>query len=258
MERNGKGFPVAIESNITMLRAEQDVLAEDDAARRAEILADLDRLEAELSRAVEHPPHIVLASSDGLVRLRTRDERGDDRLTDIGDRWEKGHTIAMLYPPGNMRVQVGINEVNYQRVREGMSCVVRIPALDMEIPDATVSHLSRIGRDRVETKGRWVNSQHSGIIEFSLSVDLRRDVPEFRQGMTVLLEIETDVRENALILPAAAVQEDAVGYSVLLDPKSGRRAPVQGAFFGDDRFILSGGLKEGDRVYRNYTKGPVR
>ena len=258
MERNGKGFPAAIEANITMLRAEQDVLAENDAVRRAEILAELARLEAELSRAVEHPPHIVLAPSDGLVRLRTRGERGDDRLTDIGDRWDKGHTVAMLYPPGNMRVQVGINEVNYQRVREGMSCTVRIPALDMDIPDATVAHMSRIGRDRVETKGRWVNAQHSGIIEFSLSVDLQRDVPEFRQGMTVLLEIETDVRENALFLPAAAVQEDATGYSVLLDPKSGRRAPVQGAFFGDDRFILSGGLEQGDRVYRGYAKGPGR
>jgi multidrug resistance efflux pump len=258
MERNGKGFPAAIEANITMLRAEQDVLAEDDTARRAEILAELARLEAELGRAVEHPPHIVLAPSDGLVRLRTRGERGDDRLTDIGDRWEKGHTVAMLYPPGNMRVQVGINEVNYQRVREGMACAVRIPALDMEISDATVVHMSRIGRDRVETQGHWVNSQHSGIIEFSLSVDLRREVAEFRQGMTVLLEIETDVRENALFLPAAAVQEDTAGYSVLLDPKSGRQASVQGAYFGDDRFILSGGLKQGDRVYRSYAKGPGR
>jgi hypothetical protein len=251
MERNGKGFPAAIEGNISMLRTELEVLQEDEGARRGDILKEISALEQELEMAKTNLPHVVKAPSSGLVRLRQKDSH-DARLTDIGDNWSKGHTVAMLYPPGNMRVQVGINEVNYQRVREGMTCRVSIPALDMHIPDATVAHISRIGRDREETKGRWVNSQHSGIIEFALSVDLQREVPEFRQGMTVVLEIETEQKDKVLFLPAAAVQHGTNGFSVLSKPHAATTTPIEGHYFGDNYFVVTTGLNEGDRVYRIY------
>ena len=250
MERNGKGFPAAIEANISMLKAELGWLENSDTARQAEIQTELRQLESALEQARKNPPHILIAPSDGLVRLR-RQSRHEERLTDIGDRWEKGHTVAMLYPPGNMSVSVGINEANYQRVREGMPCRVKVPALDLEIPDASVAHVSRIGQDRQESVGIFVSSGKSGIIEFALRVKLPREMPEFRQGMTVLLEIETDRRKDTLFLPAAAVSEDAKGrFFVQKETQAASPTEIRGKFFGDDSFMISAGLEEGDRVHR--------
>jgi multidrug resistance efflux pump len=251
LDRAGKGFAKAIEGSVKMLRTELALLTEEDAARRTEVLAEIASLEAEMAAAEREPPHIVLAPQSGLVRLREK----DDEMTDIGDRWERGHTVAMLYPPGNMTVKAGINEVNFQRVRTGNPCRVSIPALDMEIIDASVRHISQIGRDRVQSESRWRSVPESGIIEFALSVDLGRDVDAFRQGMTVLLEIETEGRDDVLHLPAAAVQLDGEAVFVEVD-QAGTRKPVQGEFFGDDRFVVSEGLQAGDRVFRNYGSAP--
>jgi multidrug resistance efflux pump len=251
LERAGKGFAKAIEGTIKMLRTELALLTDEDAVRRREIDGEFKRLERELAEAESKPPHIVLAPSAGLVRLREH----DDDLTDIGDRWSRGHTVAMLYPPGNMTVEAGINEVNFQRVKAGMPCRVHVPALNVTIEDAKVKHISQIGRDRVRTKSRWTTIPGSGIIEFELAVDLGRDVEAFRQGMTVHLAIETARRDDVLHLPASAVQRESDGFSVLVDPDRGERKPIQGEFFGDNTFIVTGGLAEGDTIYRIYENG---
>jgi len=251
LDRNGRGFPAAIRGTINMLEAELDYLDEEQNSRRAEIEKEIKRLKIELDAAEATPPHVVLAPSDGLVRLRQQDHH-NPRLTDIGDRWSKGHTVAMLYTPGNMRVQVGINEVNYQRVREGMSCRVEIPALDVSFSDATVEHLSRIGRDREESHGRWVTSRNSGIIEFELLVELQQDVPHFRQGMTVLIDIETDRKNDALYLPASAIRQEGQQFKVQTKKRSRKWTTVEGFYFGDNYFVLESGLEEGATVYRTY------
>lgn len=247
LDRNGRGFPDAIEGTIKMLAAELDLLAAEDSDRRTNIETEIQTLNAELVNAKKRPPNIVRAPTAGLVRLREQ----DDRLTDVGDKWDKGETVAMLYPPGNMRVKAGINEANFQRVQPGMPCVVEIPALSLTIEDAEVSHISRIGRDRVQSESRWEVVSVSGIVEFSLTVDLKREVDGFRQGMTVLLGIETDRQSNVLYLPAAAVRETPEGgfdVQISEDPDSLR--PVEGHYFGDDAFLITAGLSEGERVYR--------
>jgi multidrug resistance efflux pump len=252
LDRGGKGFSKAIEGSIKMLRTELALLTEEDAARREQILAEIATLDAEFAEAEQVPPNVLRAPSAGLVRLRYK----DDEVTVVGDRWERGHTVAMLYPPGNMTVKAGINEVNFQRVRTGNRCRVTLPALDMHIEDATVKQISQIGRDRKQSESRWRSVPESGIIEFSLAVDLGREVDAFRQGMTVLLEIETERQEDVLHLPAAAVKTEEQGFSVLVDPATGTRRALEGTFFGDDVFIVTGGLSEGDRVFRSYGGRP--
>jgi|GEM_PF-2431780 len=254
LNRSGKGFPTAIEGTMRMLKAEAELLEPEEKERATEIERELALLEAELVEAKLSPPNIVLAPSSGLVRLR----ENDDRLTDIGDNWSRGSTVAMLYPPGKMDVKLGINEANFQRVKPGMPCLVRIPALDMEIENASVAHVSQIGRDRIQTKSRWVTSQLSGITEFALSVNLGREVEDFRQGMTVLLDIVTDEVEDALVLPAAAILgpasegETQDGFLVLRSEDPADTATVRGRYFGDDWFIVESGLDEGAKVYRSY------
>ncbi|MDP6524045.1 MAG: hypothetical protein QGH15_07470 [Kiritimatiellia bacterium] len=247
LERTGKGFPGAIKGTITMLKSERELLTEAEADRRDEIESELKQLDEELKAAEANPANVVLATTNGLVRLRER----EGRRTDIGDSWGKRETLAMIYPPENMSVKTGVNEVNLRLLKVGMPCRVRVPALDMEIPDARIEHVARIGRDRDQSHV-WDTSSKSGIIVFTLTVDLGRDVDDFRQGMTVQIEIEIERRANVLHLPAAAVQQDAGGFSVLSKKNSENRVPVQGEFFGDDAFVVTGGLKEGDTVYRGY------
>lgn len=250
LERTGKGFPGAIKGTISMLNSERELLTETETDRREEIDSELKQLAEELEAAEANPANVVLATADGLVRLRER----EGRRTDIGDSWGKRETLAMIYPPENMSVKTGINEVNLRLLKVGMPCKVRVPALNMEIQDARVAHVARIGRDR-DQRHVWDVSSKSGIIVFTLTVDLGRDVDEFRQGMTVQIEIETERRENVLHLPAAAVQQDGERFSVLVGRKTGERVPVHGEFFGDDTFIVTNGLKEGDTVYRGYPGG---
>lgn len=255
LDRNGKGFEAAIEGTIRMLEAERGLLDTTDPdalQRRAEIDRELDALDAELAEARAAPPNVVLAPSAGLLRLR----ENDDRLTDIGDRWDKGNTVAMLYPPGKMDVELGINEANFRRVQAGQTCRVTIPALNQTIDDARVALVSRIGKDRQTSESRWTATALSGITEFDLSIDLNREGHDFRQGMTVHIDILTDQREDALWLPAAAVHETTNGtFQVTLD-RDGAIREIEGEHFADDVFLITGGLDEDDTVLRAYGGPP--
>ncbi len=247
LDRKGTGFPGAIKGSISMLESELELLTAVETERKKEIEAELTQLKEEYAAAEANPGNVVLSPSDGLVRLREREGRD----TDVGDSWRERETLAMLYPPENMSVKTGINEVNLRSVAVGMPCRVRVPALDMEIPNAKVAHVARIGRDKDQDDGAYSQST-SGVIVFTLTVDLGRDVEAFRQGMTVHIEIETGRQNNVLHLPAAAIQTGPDGFSVQLNKNGGARTHVEGAAFGDDTFIITSGLAQGDVVYREY------
>jgi len=246
VERTDKQFPSVIESSIKFLKSELEGLEEIQTNRHEEILKELKELETKLKRAKAEPPNIVKAPVSGIARLSLR----WGGVIYAGLNVEAETVVARIYPPGNLEIQTAINEVNIRSVRKNMPVRITVPALGGRELTGMVGLVTGIGKDKWD---EFVNNERpifAGVTQFETRVQIDAVPDDLRQGMTVILEIKVDDLADAPHLPRGAIRESSTGYEVLTGSRrSPRSREIQGNYFGDDLFIVAGGLKEGDRVY---------
>ena len=247
-----RNFVEIIESGIRYAERELNVLPPGDEERRADLDAEISRLQEQLKAAEENPPHVYRAPVSGIVRLKA--QRGESRTARVGDRFDEEDVVAMIYPPANMEVLAQVNEVNVELITPGMAAAVLAPALNTEPFAATIDQLSAIGRDKFAGDSRYYSSSQirAGVTEFVMRVRLNEEHEDFRQGMTVAVAIEVDRREDVIWLPAGVVVEADGQAKVWRAPDD--LSPVEGYFFGDDYFIVTGGLTDGSTVWQRFAR----
>jgi hypothetical protein len=246
VDRADKQFPSVVESNIKFLHRELEGLGDAQSDRREEILKELEELEPRLERAKANPPNIVKAPLAGIVRLSRR--WGGAYYA--GLNVDADEVAARIYPAGNLEIRTAINEANVHSVTEQMPVRMTVPALGGRELTGVINLVVGIGKDKWHEFVDDDRPVFAAVTEFETRVRID-DVPEeLRPGMTVIVEIELDRKNDVLHLPRGAVREEDDGYVVLAGRKgSPRTKTIDGEFFGDDAFVLKDGLKEGDRVY---------
>ena len=244
VDAKGKAFPDILESNIDFV--EQELAALDpedpeDVARKAEATAELATLRAQWEQAKADPPNVIVAPAAGVARVRN----AGDRPRQAGDQVYDEDVLVEIFTPGNMEVRVLVNEVDVRKVAPGQRAQVTVPALPGFASEAEIIQVAGLGRDKFADDG-----QVAGVVQFPVRVRLAAPAPTLRQGMTALVDVTLGTRAAVLMLPLGAVTRDGDGWSVLAgDPKAPAPRAVQGEPFGDDAFLLSGGLAEGETAY---------
>ena len=244
LARYGEAFPSALRLGLTLLEQEREGLDDDQAARRAEVEAEIAALRPRVEAAERAPSPVGLAPCAGLVRI-ARKQWGD--AWKVGDDVAEDDVICEIYPPENMEVRFGANETAVSRLAAGMPVRVTVPALGGRELAAVLDRVGGLGRDKATTRNR----PPTGVVEFTAAARLDRVDPDLKPGMTALLAIERSRHDAVLHLPRSAVaglRREGAAWTGTARRADGAAVTVTGRLAGDEVFIVETGLAEGDRV----------
>jgi RND family efflux transporter MFP subunit len=185
--------------------------------------ADLDAAEAALKRAEAQRAFMTLtAPADGLILKRDGE---------IGQFIPAGQAVFSISCCAPLRVAAEVDEEDIPRARVGQKVVLRADAFPDRIFDGEVQEITPKGDP----------------VARSYRVRIRLDDPDGLQvGMTVDANLVVAERQNALLIPAAAIQ-DGAAWVAAADGTLHRRTLRIGAT-GAARSEILGGLQPGDRV----------
>ncbi len=238
-----------IEANIAGAERELELIDPEDTERRAELIKEVPKLKRRLAQAIADPPHIYKAPASGIVRLK---EQWGQRSIRPGDELIIEDTAVMIYPPDKLEVFSQVNEVNVRYVARGMPARVLVPSLKDQVFTASVFQVAAVAKDKFDRKFAWFEQRSfADVTQFDVRLRLNDMHPDLRQGMTVVVELEADRRDDVLWLPAGAVRSTGDRCSVITSGMDGGHVErtVVGEFFSDDTFIVVDGLQEGDQVF---------
>jgi RND family efflux transporter MFP subunit len=149
--------------------------------------SELEAAEAGVKRARSQRDYMSLtAPADGLV-IKRDGERGQFIAA--------GQSVFFLSCCAPLRVSAEVDEEDIGRVHEGQKVVLRADALPGEVLDGKVKE--------VTPKGDPVARSYRVRVELA-------DPERFKVGMTVDANLIVAERQNALLVPATAVQENSV------------------------------------------------
>ena len=245
IERLEGAFATVIAFNIRFLEKEREGLDATEDERRAQIDEELTGLRAALERAQASPPNVGVSAVSGVVQLNGR----WGRSYHAGDDVDEGTVIMNIYPALNLDVKATINETNVRLVRPGMSVRATVPALEGRALNGTIEMVGGIGRDKFEGMSDEDRAAFAGVTVFEVRIRLEAVPDTLRPGMTVVLDITVAEEADVLQVPRSAVRIDGDQGAVLLDgPDGPHRVLTRGRLFGDDLWVVSDGLTEGDVV----------
>lgn len=161
-----------------------------------------------------------------------------------GETIVSGQVIARLVgqapTSARLHIEAQIPESDVAKVRTGMRARVTFDALARdEVFEATVSEL--------ESSATVIQD----VVSYQGNFELARTVDErLRDGMTANIDIQSNHRDNVLILPFRAIAREGDAYSVKLrDGDTFVTRPVKIGLEGDEGEVeILSGLQEGDEV----------
>lgn len=169
----------------------------------------------------------IASPLDGVV-LRRDAEEGEVKTAGQPIFW-----IGQLLP---LRIEAEVDEEDILRIRKGQKALVSSDAAEGALIEGFV--------DAVTPKGDPVNKN------FRVYISLQDDQP-LRIGMTAEINIVTDIRENILTVPAAALED---GHVMLLADGKATRTPVKTGYADGETVEILSGLGPEDSILALYPK----
>lgn len=194
-------------------------------------LTDLRQVQGLLSVLLERVDQYTVTSPiDGIVL------RKDGR---IGEIVEAGTVLFNVGVPKPLEVEAEVNEEDIPRVKVGQAVLFRTDAFPGRRLEGKVREITPMGDPITKT--------------YRIRIDLPDDTP-LRFGMSVEANIVTGETQNALLVPADAMQGTHV---FVLDGHSARRREVKVGIRGTRMIEIIDGLSEQDRVVSPVPSGLV-
>lgn len=204
-------------------------------AKRAELEADIRRLESESSGAQkELESFTIVAPRDGLVIVGT--DRQGQKL-DVNDSVNPGIVVVQLADETRLEVQAEVPEFAAARLAVGQRAEIEIDAAG-GLLEGRISSVASIVRRQ---------SQYSQAMVRDITVTLPQEViAQLRPGVSAKLTIEVDTERNALAVPDEALQyrDGKPGVVVKGDGWRAIRVGAQSA----GMHIVEDGLEPGEEV----------
>lgn len=211
-------------------------------AEYAELLSQRSELEDTLKTLINIYNEGTLCAEFGgtviAVNAVTADEAKSASSTDTEDSDEQSFTLS---PDKTMSMSVTVDETEILSVSIGQSAEVSVDAIDGETFTGTVTGIDRAG------------TSSSGVTTYTAEVSIPK-ADGMLAGMSASATISIEGVENALLVPADAVNRSSSGYYVYTscDEESGTLGGMVEVTVGITNSnyaeILSG-LSEGDTVY---------
>lgn len=165
--------------------------------------------------------YTIVAPIDGIVLRRDGE---------IGEIAEAGQILFRVGVPAPLQVVAEVNEEDIPRVRLGQVVLFRTGAFPEQRLEGKISDITPMGDITAKT--------------FRIKAGLPAETP-LKPGMSVEANIVTREKENALLVPTDAVQDNAV---FVIDRLRARKRPVTIGIRGTRAVEIASGLKDGERI----------
>jgi RND family efflux transporter MFP subunit len=224
-----------VKAQLQDLKAREDFLKR-EMARVSELIArgaattqayeraamDLQQVQAQiLVQEQKISDYTIVAPMDGVVLRR------DGEIGEIAEAGQILYRVGVLKP---LQVVAEVNEEDIPRVKIGQTALFRTDAFPDQRLEGKVSEITPMGDVAAKT--------------FRVKMALPDDTP-LKPGMSVEANIVTREKPNALLIPADALQGNAV---FVLDGATARKREVKIGIRGTREVEVLSGLAEGERV----------
>lgn len=161
----------------------------------------------------------------------------------VGDDISNGTVLATVIDYSRMQVVVPVDELDVEKVKVGQEVKISAEALPEQELSGSVTKIASQG------------VSESGVATFDVTVSIQ-SAEGLKVGMTVNADIIVDYRENTLLVPIEAVQQQGGKSFVLVAGAKGsdgktsqaQRIEVKTGAYDSSRMEILEGLEEGQQI----------
>ena len=167
--------------------------------------------------------------------------------------------IMRIADTSKKQIMAKIDETDIGNIKVGQDATFTVDTYTNQTFTAHVSKISQTDTSNTwDTNGTSTSSSSSSssasVIYYYVTLDVDDPDDVLRLGMTSRVEINTAEKENALVVPIAALKTNDNGSYVLRVNTSGQteQVPVTTGIYSDEYVEILSGLSEGDSVSVSY------
>lgn len=168
--------------------------------------------------------------------------------------------IMRIADTSQKQIMAKIDETDIGNIKVGQDATFTVDTYTNRTFTAHVSKISQTDTSNTwDTNGTSTSSSSSSsssasVIYYYVTLDVDDPDDVLRLGMTARVEINTAEKEDALVVPIAALKTNDNGSYVLRINASGQteQVPVTTGIYSDEYVEILSGLSEGDRVSVSY------
>lgn len=185
----------------------------------------------------------IYAPMDGIVQYPSGDGgwRNETRIA-AGEKVYEGQTILKLPDTDTMLVNARVHEADRHRVKEGMPCLIKVPA----VPDRTFSGRVASIAKFADTANRWLNPD---LKEHTTEIILDQTDAPLSPGDSAEIQILIEEVDSVLAVPIQCVfVRGAKSYVFVQRGGSTDYVEVEAGRSSSSKIEIVNGLSAGDRV----------
>lgn len=198
---------------------------------------------------------VITAPMDGIVvgepkSVGTMAVQGNNNPT----------VIMYIADTSQKQILAKIDETDIGQIQVGQTATFTVDTYMDKIFTARVSKISRTDTSNTwnttGTSSTTSSSSSSGsVIYYYVTLDVDDPNDELRIGMTARVDINTSEKENAMVVPIAALKTNDKGSYVLRVNSAGHteQVPVTTGIYSDEFVEILSGLDVGDKISITYT-----
>ena len=166
--------------------------------------------------------------------------------------------IMRIADTGTKQIIAKVDETDIGKIKVGQDATFTV---DSYTNKTFTAHVSKISQ--TDTTYSWdttnttssASASSASVIYYYVTLDVDDPNDDLRLGMTARVDISTSQKENALVVPIAALKTNNSGSYVVVvhDDGSTENVMVQTGIYSDDYVEITSGLSVGDKVSIAYT-----
>ena len=166
--------------------------------------------------------------------------------------------IMRIADTGTKQIIAKVDETDIGKIKVGQDATFTV---DSYTNKTFTAHVSKISQTDTTYSWDTTNTTSSSaaysasVIYYYVTLDVDDPNDDLRLGMTARVDISTSQKENALVVPIAALKTNNSGSYVVVvhDDGSTENVMVQTGIYSDDYVEITSGLSVGDKVSIAYT-----
>ena len=161
------------------------------------------------------------------------------------DSVSSGTALATLITKQRM-AEISLNEVDVAKVKVGQKVTLTFDAIEGLSITGEVAEIDTLG------------TVSQGVVNYAVKIVFDTQDERVKSGMSVSATIITDVKQDVLLVPNAAVKSNDEQYVEVLENDIPRNQTVETGLSNDTMTEIKSGLKEGDNVVTQTITGTTQ
>ena len=230
------------EATYKQLVFEASLVEESQRASIAVSQLNMQQAKIELQRAGTNVQRLTVKSPmDGIVVMASIVRNGEFGQVREGDQVNAGQPFVTIVDPRSMVLNATVNQVDAERLRLGMKASIRLDAYNDVNLSGTLIGIGAM------SKTSAFRASYVGEIPVRIKID--QADPRLIPDLTGSAEIELNAERNTLVLPRAAVFDEADGQYVFVQgPEGWLRRKVDLGLTSFTTAAVKSGVQKGEVV----------